>query len=401
MSMRITTFLFLIAMGCVFTNRCRADVLVQKYLSSGELAKGETELKQHLQTNPKDDEARFGLGMLQALQAVQKFSNNLSKSGFLSSRLYYSRPRTDEEKEVREVFREPAEPERLTYAGLRKIVRTFVDDISAAETTLAEVTDSKVRLPIETGKVKLTPFSGDKQITTGTLGAAFRNPFVERVIGKEAVIIFDRGDASWLRGYCNALAGAGELFLAFDTRDMFVVMAPRYFKNPERPTLKQNPFPVNQAPNFPVYDAKRLTKALKHFETTLALSKDMWRHYQAETDDDHEWIPNPRQTGVFGVPITQQQMQVWIQVVTEAEQVLQGKKLLPYWVRRNNNNQGINLRKIFTNPQPISMVLWMQGNGPQTYLENGVVTNFGDQQRYNQIQEVYNGQMVRFGFWTN
>jgi hypothetical protein len=52
---------------------CFADSppLVEQYLTSGKLADGKKALVAHLEKQPKDDQARFGLGTLEFLQAVE------------------------------------------------------------------------------------------------------------------------------------------------------------------------------------------------------------------------------------------------------------------------------------------------------------------------------------------
>ena len=47
--------------------------------------------------------------------------------------------------------------------------------------------------------------------------------------------------------------------------------------------------------HVPVKEPARMGSALKHLEAMVALSRESWKLYLAETDDDHEWIPNPKQ----------------------------------------------------------------------------------------------------------
>src|SRR6185436_11293088 len=55
--------------------------LAEKYLHSSKLNDGEDALKAVLQHHPKDDQARFGLGMVQFVNALQKFGQKLHKHG--------------------------------------------------------------------------------------------------------------------------------------------------------------------------------------------------------------------------------------------------------------------------------------------------------------------------------
>ena len=55
--------------------------LVEQYLISGELKQGEAALLEHLKKQPNDDEARYGLGVLQFMQSVEHLMQSLHKHG--------------------------------------------------------------------------------------------------------------------------------------------------------------------------------------------------------------------------------------------------------------------------------------------------------------------------------
>ena len=64
----------------------------------------------------------------------------------------------------------------------------------------------------------------------------------------------------------------------------------------------------------------------------IALSREAWKSYLAETDDDHEWIPNPKQNTVMpGGKVTGEMVKGWLEFLDEAEAILAGKKLVPFW----------------------------------------------------------------------
>ena len=54
-------------------------------------------------------------------------------------------------------------------------------------------------------------------------------------------------------------------------------------------------------------------------------------------------------------------------VLDDAEAVLEGRKLVPYW----RFTKGINLKRVFTEPKPFDLVLWLAGPGVRPYLEAG------------------------------
>jgi hypothetical protein len=83
----------------------------------------------------------------------------------------------------------------------------------------------------------------------------------------------------------------------------------------------------------------RTKAALAHLEAGIAQVKAMWIFILAETDDDNEWIPNPKQNGVIGIPVTQAMVDAWQETLDAAEQVLQAKKLIPLW--RGKEERGV------------------------------------------------------------
>ena len=42
-----------------------------------------------------------------------------------------------------------------------------------------------------------------------------------------------------------------------------------------------------------------MKSALAHLEAMIALSRESWKFILAEPDDDHEWVPNPKQHSVL------------------------------------------------------------------------------------------------------
>jgi hypothetical protein len=97
----------------------------------------------------------------------------------------------------------------------------------------------------------------------------------------------------------------------------------------------------------------------------------MWESVERETDDDHEWIANPRQRFQFpGSRANEQSLARWLKFLGEAKSLLAGERLIPFW-RTDDARTGINLRKIFTEPQRFDLVVWVQGTAAEPYLEKG------------------------------
>ena len=75
-----------------------------------------------------------------------------------------------------------------------------------------------------------------------------------------------------------------------------------------------------------------MKSAHQHLEQVIALSRESWKAIAAETDDDREWIPGSKQTGVIpNVRVSAEMITGWHDFLNEAEQILAGKKLVPHW----------------------------------------------------------------------
>ncbi|MCY2975623.1 MAG: hypothetical protein NTW52_13270 [Planctomycetota bacterium] len=378
-----------------------ADVI----LSSGRLDAGIVELQSHLKVQPKDDVARFGLGVTQFVRAVQQLGQKLAVFG--------PRPRFALADSI-DVADVPVPAELLTYAKLRTINQEWLDDLAKVEATLSKVQSEEVKLPLHVGRVALN--LGTAETRSLTLIPILRN-FRLTPDNREGdfTIVFDRADVDWLRGYCHLLAAVSELALAYDAEGLFDVASHRLFQHAQtRHTfLLESPRSPNRGwfgsveeisdliaiihmIRFPVIEPSRTSVALKHIEDAVGLSRQMWKRILAETDDDREWIPSPKQSGAINVKVTQEMVDNWTKALDEAESVLQGKKLIPFW--RGKPNRGVNVRKIFLEPLPFDLVLWGQGTAATPYLEEGILTA---PETWQQINRAFGGQFFGFGLWFN
>ncbi len=375
------------------------------FLASGRLDAGIAELQTHLKLQPKDDVARFGLGVTQFVRAVQQLGQKLA--------VYGPRPRFElaGSLDVADV----SEPdELLTYAKLRIINQEWLDDLAMVEATLSKVESEEVKLSLHVGRVVLN--LGTAETRSLTLIPILRN-FRLTPDNREGdfTIVFDRADVDWLRGYCHLLAAVSELVVAYDAEGLFDVASHRLFQHAKT----RHAFLLESArsPNrgwfgsveeisdfiaiihmirFPVIEPRRTPVALKHIEDAVALSRQMWKRILAETDDDREWIPSPKQSGAINVKVTQEMVENWTKALDEAESILQGKKLIPFW--RGKPSRGVNVRRVFLEPLQFDLVLWGQGTAATPYLEEGNLTS---PDTWQQINRAFGGQFLGFGLWFN
>jgi len=405
----------LFALTCVAAPTLAAEPKVESYLKQGKLAQGEKELEQHLQQHPQDAQARFGLGALQFLQAIEHLGQGLHKYGALGveSRVARALP----------VARLPVpsnpRPEPITYADFRALLERLVADLGKAEQTLQDVNDPAVKLPLHFGLIRLD-LTGDGRadddetlwrIYTALNRGTGLNPRQTQQAAEEFVIAFDQGDVHWLRGYCHLLSALAEMMLAYDEQTLFDVVAPSIFAKPASANgaeFQADPGQQFQSDvadliamihlaNFPLRDADRLRSAHGHLQAVIAQSRLSWQAIGAETHNEREWVPNDRQTGVIpGVQVTRPIIAGWQQFLDEADELLAGKKLVPHW--RGADGVGINLHKVFHEPRPFDLVMWVHGAAAVPYTEQGDTTN---RETWQRLEQLFGGNFIGFAIWFN
>jgi hypothetical protein len=106
--------------------------VTEKYLISGDLEGGQKALGEILKAHPDDDQARFGLGTIQFVRAVEHLVQGFFKHGLqpdVSGMIPFAR------------LPVPAnpKPDSIAYDDLRVIFEKFIGDLVTAEATLALV----------------------------------------------------------------------------------------------------------------------------------------------------------------------------------------------------------------------------------------------------------------------
>ena len=386
----------------------------QDLLTNRPLAKSVEELSTRVAAMPNDQNARFALGVAQTLRAVEIAAGALYEHGLLQTSVAESLP----------IFRLPVPPNtspKATSAGdVDRILTQLSDGLSEAARTLEGVNDPSVKLPLKVGMVRLD-LNGDA--TGGELsawevvaeiGGIGRGDEEFRTAAEQFAVGFDLGDAHWLRGYCNLIAAIADTMAAFDKSELHQrtghllfarLDAPKYPYLASGSKVFEISNDVDAADviafvhllNFPVRDAARLQSARQHLLTTLACSEKSWQAILAETDDDNEWIPNPNQQTVMpGIRVSREMIDAWLAFVADGRDVLEGKRLIPFW--RGSGGQGVNFKRVFDEPQPFDLVLWVQGSAAAPYLERGPLA---DANTLRQLERLLGGQVFMFAVWVN
>jgi hypothetical protein len=381
-----------------------AQALAVRHMEAGTLAAGESELAALIARDPVNNDARFGLGGIQFLIAIEHLAQGLYRYGL-------SAPNSI----VVPVLRLPVppnpNPERITYTDFRDLLARFVNDLGKAEATLGAMSDADARLPVDLAKIRYDA-NADGIAGSGELFAAVIARVMGTGVGADenalTVVAFDRADAYWLQGYANVLMALGQLLLAHDWHRSFDAGFHVFFPNADTPFVKELSFSGNEWSReriidvisflhiaWPVVEPVRMQRARGHLKTVIALSRKSWTAIEAETDDHREWLPGPRQVQSFtGILIGAEQVAAWRAVLDETEAILDGRKLVPHW----RLERGINLRRVFDEPQPFDLVLWITGPAAVPYLESGPVTTRED---WNRILQAFGSQFGRYAIWFN
>ncbi len=381
-------------------------------LRAGELQLLETDLTARLSAAPQDDQARFALGTTQFLRTIEGMAQAMYRHGL--------EPPREFQREL-PFFRFPLSPnpspEPLDYDKLRQVFLDALQGLTVAEATLAKMGQSEVKLPIAIGLARLD-LNGDGKaeeqealwrVLESTLGGGNIPPEA----AERYIITFDRADATWLRGYTHLLSALIEFGLAHDQREAFNATYQLMFPRAGLPGAVLNAWPRPDYSGFNdgavadfialvhlthwnATEPERLKSALSHLESVVTLSRENWRFILAETDDEAEWIPSPKQKNAVipGAPVTQATVDGWMGFLSEFEAILQGKKLVPHW----RLAKGINFRRALTESRTFDPILWAQGSAALPYLEDGPMT---DDQTWNRIMGMFEGNFLGYAVWFN
>lgn len=395
------------------------DVLRKSF--TGEIGNGTLDsaggaIEAMLLADPEDDSALAALGVVRFFQSGELlFQNTYRYGGF---NLPVQASMLVGAGGVGQNVGFNPEPEAIDYEGFRRVVEEWIAAVALAEEALARVGDEevKVRLPVGLARFDLNGNGqGEEREQLWRFFVAVQRRFAPRQADADAFeIAFDRGDVAWLRGYCHICMALGEFLLAHDTQDAFERTGHVLFAANETPfeflkgDRKSFDFGtgVDAADliamvhllNFEVVEAERMARARHHLLETLRLGNEMWRWYDAETDDDREWIPNihQRDTALPNALITPEMRDTWLRALGEGEDLLRGRRVARFW--RGDGERGIDVEAFFLEPRRFDLVLWIQGSAAAPYLREG---EFTSDRLWRDLQSAFDGGFFRYAFWMN
>lgn len=220
------------------------------------------------------------------------------------------------------------------------------------------------------------------------------------------VIRFDRADAAWLSAYTHLLQGVADVVQAYDPTDALTrvaasqaamdAVAPPVFEEMFRMTPAVDALWVMLEALEQDPDPARMAAARGHFLAMIAENRRFWATVAQETDDDAEWLPKDGQMSALGLQLPPGTGATWLAVLTDGEALLKGEKLVPYW--RMGDGGGVNLGRVFTEPRPIDLKDWIQGEGALPYLEKGTLVSG---ESWNTFSAMIGGDAMLFAVWLN
>ena len=128
----------------------RAQTLIEEHLYAGTLDAGEKALRALVAEDPSNAEARFALGGVLLVRAVERFGQSMYRHGLHAPR---------EIGMILPLFGLPLPhnpaPEPMTYDAFRTILGRLVQDLDFAEAELARVGDRPVKLSVDIARIRL------------------------------------------------------------------------------------------------------------------------------------------------------------------------------------------------------------------------------------------------------
>lgn len=206
----------------------------------------------------------------------------------------------------------------LNHKYLRTALEQGETDLAAVEQDLAEVASHKgssIELCIACWEID---WNGNGRIDSRDRRLmqieqdADGNPIPEEDPRRKPTFRFDDGDVAWARAFVSFQRAAMDILLAYDWSGVDALLAERRRDLPSKVVIK-------------LAHRDRIDEAKKRLLEGLERSDESRRLYLAETDDDREWVPNPRQQShPLPMPVDQALYDTWQGVVGDLQRIVKG-----------------------------------------------------------------------------
>ncbi len=376
----------------------------QRHLEAGDLAAAEKRARQAADAG--DNQGRFAAAVATLLHGVEQGAAEARRHGLRPPEvLQWIGPIPHSP-----LGAAPTEPRETRYGDVRGWAESSLALIARADADLAAI-DGDFKLPLRLFRAGID-LDGDGTLTDDERLAGllpFEVPDLDgerdAVAPGDLVIAFDRADAEWLRGYCQFLMGTLEFVLAHDFEPFFNHAAHLFFARPVTPFpfMAEEQADYNRIMDavvsihllrFEVVEPERARRSLQHFENVLKQTRLTWKRVAAETDSDREWLPAPNQQAFMPtISVTPEAIAAWDRALGSLEDVLAGRKLMPFWRGAPSETRGVNLRKVFSAPRTFDVLFWHQGTAALPYLEDGQVV---EKELWEDMHAVWSGDLFLY-----
>ena len=394
-------FLFLFCL-CTLFSASAQERMLEEYLENGKLEAGRQVLQAACEARPQDHELRLQLGLAHFFRSGEQLCQEFYRRGLRSSGFGRMLP----------FFRLPLpenpQPTAASYFWLRQTLEHYRLGLQETIAILAVIPDDwQGKVPLRLGRVH---FDIDGNGLVDREEALCK--MVERLYGfnlpekraRQFGMRLDAGDVRWLEGYCHLLSALTEVILAYDMEELFQHTGHTLFQRTDSPYQKfegddlLDLIAFIHLIQFPVLEPERLKQAHVHLGQVVTLSRRSWKCILAETDNDFEWIPGPAQRCVIpDWKVTLAMVDDWVVFLDEAQALLDGKSLLPFW-HKVDPDFGINLRRMFFEPRPFDLILWVKGDSALAYLEKGQVS---PSELWERLRRTFGSRFWGFAAWFN
>lgn len=361
-------------------------------------------------------EGAFGIGFIRFVGAVEHLAQAFYRHGFAAPD---GGPVAGPQLEL--PIPANTAPQPLDYPGYRAILSRFVADMDAARASLLEAGETgDYVVPVDLARIRIDLDADGSASEAESIGNVLAAAFGMRpdasagpTESPDLTIGFDRADAIWLAGYTQILAAQADFLLAHDFESFTAAAFHRLFPSagfPMQPFMEGNSVMLLDPEsdkaiadliaavhtiNWPVTEPMRLKRVLERLKSVTALSRRNWDAILAETDDNRELLPSPRQTSIVpDASVTAETVAAWRATLDAADAILDGRLLVPHWRFR----QGFDLRAYFENATRTDLVMLLTGLDALPFLRDGPVASADS---FAEANRVFGDQLFGYAFWFN
>ncbi|WP_425043259.1 hypothetical protein [Primorskyibacter sp. S87] len=390
----------------------RSFILAVVLSASGALAQTSTQVSDLIAANGLEATAlqlngatsaedRFALGGVLFLRAIEeslqtRWQHGMSRTGGMLPVL-------------RLPVAENPDPDPFRPELIVEMFAALISNMEAARAQLDLIGDGdEVSIPLSLGDVwfdvnmdgQRSPQEGLLSIAGTTLGIRGGTP---------PTIQFDTADAAWLSAYTHLLAAVGDLVLAFNPTPQIdrILQADREMESMGGSTPYTNAYDMMLSTEIDLLaiayfslgqqpDPVRTRAARENLLAMIRKNRVFWARVEAETDNFAEWIPNSQQVSALGIPVPPETGERWLNLLSDGEDLLEGRKLIPFW--RLRSGAGLNLLRLMEEPPPVDIAAWAHGIGLLPYFEDGERIST---ENWWLFQDLVSGDAALFAVWLN